>query len=65
MLAAAGGSLITGLLIFNLRGQVPIVDAEHEQHRKNEQKKPRYVYASKEDLGKVIRCDIVSRLTSY
>ncbi|KAJ5755881.1 Vanillyl-alcohol oxidase C-terminal subdomain 2 [Penicillium manginii] len=54
MLAATGGSLITGLLIFNLRGQVPIADAEHEQHRTNEQKKPSYVYASKEDMGRAI-----------
>lgn len=62
VLAAAGGSLITGLLISNLREQVPVTIAESHN---SEKEKPNYVYASKEDLRKVSECGVVLRPTVH
>lgn len=60
MLAAAGGSLVTALLILSLpnRGQEAIEDAEYEKNVTNTPKKSEHVYASKEDMSKVRWCTI-------
>lgn len=62
VLAAAGGSLITGLFISSFREQVPVANAEHQT---SEKEKPNYVYASKEDLRKVSEYDMVLRPTVH
>lgn len=60
MLAAAGGSLVTALLIFSLRGQQANGDAEYEKYGINQHNKSKHVYASNEEMSKVRGCNIAN-----